>query len=86
MADEDVKIVIKQKGTIPVYTKTKVGVAEVYHDESLKGKGTGADPLGVSDEIMEEIENAGKVDDVRVNGVSVVENKIANVWKSIYSM
>ena len=79
MADEDVKIVIKQKGTIPVYTKTKVGVAEVYHDESLKGKGTGADPLGVSDEIMEEIENAGKVDDVRVNGVSVVENKIANV-------
>lgn len=79
MADEDVKIVIKQKGTIPVYTKTKVGVAEVYHDESLKGKGTGADPLGVSDEIMEEIKNAGKVDDVRVNGVSVVENKVADV-------
>lgn len=79
MADEDVKIVIKQKGTIPVYTKTKVGVAEVHHDETLKGSGTINAPLGISDEVMEEIENAGKVDDVRVDGVSVVTNKIAEI-------
>ena len=79
MADEDVKIVIKQKGTIPVYTKTKVGVAEVHHDETLKGSGTINAPLGISDEVMEEIENAGKVDDVRVDGVSVVTDKIAKI-------
>lgn len=79
MADEDVKIVIKQKGTIPVYTKTKVGVAEVHHDETLKGSGTISAPLGISDEVMEEIENAGKVDDVRVDGVSVVTDKIAEI-------
>ena len=52
MADEDVKIVIKQKGTIPVYTKTKVGAAEVYHDKSLEGKGTVAAPLKVSEKII----------------------------------
>lgn len=79
MADEDVKIVIKQKGTIPVYTKTKVGVAEVHHDETLKGSGTINAPLGISDEVMEEIENAGKIDDVRVDGVSVVTDKIAEI-------
>ena len=79
MADEDVKIVIKQKGTIPVYTKTKVGVNEVHHDETLKGSGTTSAPLGISDEVMEEIENTGKVDDVRVDGVSVVTDKIAEI-------
>lgn len=79
MADEDVKIIIKQKGTIPVYTKTKVGKDEVYHDETLKGSGTTSAPLGISDEVMEEIENAGKIDDVQLNGVSVVVDKIANI-------
>ena len=64
--------------TVYLYNPDAAGI-HILHDESLKGKGTGADPLGVSDEIMEEIENAGKVDDVRVNGVSVVENKVADV-------
>lgn len=53
--------------------------AHVLHDDTLKGKGTGADPLGISDEIIEEIENAGKIDDVQLNGVSVVVDKIANI-------
>lgn len=106
MADEDVKIIIKQKGTIPVYTKTKVGVAEVHHDESLEGKGTVIDPLKVSENIIVDIDSRvektsqadkvygtdaqgnqttydvdgfGKVDDVLVNGTSVVTNKIAEV-------
>ena len=55
MADEDVKIVIKQQGTIPVYTKTKVSVDEVHHDESLEGKGTVAAPLKVSEKIIVDI-------------------------------
>ena len=106
MADEDVKIIIKQKGTIPVYTKTKVGTGEIYHDESLEGKGTVADPLKVSEEIIVDIDSRvektseadkvygtdsegnqtvydkgsfGQVDDVLVNGTSVVTNKIAEV-------
>lgn len=106
MADEDVKIVIKQKGTIPVYTKTKVGAAEVYHDKSLEGKGTVGDPLKVSEKIIVDIDSRvektdeadkiygtdsqgnqtiydkdsfGQVDDVLVNGTSVVTDKIAEV-------
>ena len=55
------------------------GGASIVHDETLKGKGTNANPLGISDEVMEEIENAGKVDDVQLNGVSVVVDKIANI-------
>lgn len=55
------------------------GGASVHHDDTLKGSGTISDPLGISDEVMEEIENAGKVDDVRVDGVSVVTNKIAEI-------
>lgn len=64
--------------TVYLYNPDAAGI-HILHDDTLKGKGTGADPLGVSDEIMEEIANAGKVDDVRVNGVSVVENKVADV-------
>ena len=64
--------------TVYLYNPDAAGI-HILHDDTLKGKGTGADPLGVSDKIMEEIENAGKVDDVRVNGVSVVENKVADV-------
>ncbi len=106
MAGEDVKIVIKQKGTIPVYTKTKVGVAEVHHDESLEGKGTVIDPLKVSETIIVNIDSRvektdeadkiygtdsqgnqtiydkdsfGQVDDVQLNGVSVVVDKVANI-------
>lgn len=53
--------------------------ASIVHDETLKGKGTGADPLGISEEILEQIAEAGKVDDVQLNGTSVVVNKIANI-------
>ncbi len=63
---------------IYLYNPDATGVT-VLHDETLKGKGTGADPLGISDEIIEEIENAGKIDDVQLNGVSVVVDKIANI-------
>lgn len=51
----------------------------VNHDETLKGTGTTADPLGIADEVMELIETSGKVDDVQLNGVSVVVDKIANI-------
>lgn len=63
---------------IYLYNPDAAGI-HVLHDDTLKGKGTGADPLGISDEVMEEIENAGKVDDVQLNGVSVVVDKIANI-------
>lgn len=53
--------------------------ASIVHDETLKGKGTGADPLGISEEILEQIAEAGKVDDVQLNGTSVVVDKIANI-------
>ena len=55
------------------------GLTNVIHDETLKGQGTTASPLGLSDEIKEQIENAGKVDDVQLNGISVVVDKIANI-------
>lgn len=78
--DDEVKIIIKQKGTIPVYTSTRYGTGEVIHDETLEGKGTSNSPLKISDEILQEIEDAGKVDDVYVNGVSVLAaDKIAYV-------
>lgn len=64
--------------TVYLYNPDAGGAATI-HDETLKGKGTNADPLGISDEVMEEIENAGKIDDVRVDGVSVVTDKIAEI-------
>ena len=79
MNDDDIKIVIKQKGTIPVYTKTAVGSGKVIHDETLEGAGNASSPLKIADSIIEEIHNAGKVDDVKVDGVSVVSNKIAEI-------
>lgn len=56
MNNEDVKIVIKQKGTIPVYTSTKVGTGEIFHDNTLEGKGTSVDPLKVSESIISKID------------------------------
>lgn len=53
--------------------------ANIVHDNTFKGKGTLHDPLGISDEILEKIENAGKIDDVQLNGTSVVVDKIANI-------
>lgn len=80
MADEDVKITISQKGTIPVYTRTKMGgQTVVQHDNTLKGSGTTVTPLGISDEVMQMIQEAGKVDDVQLNGESVVVDKVANI-------
>lgn len=55
------------------------GGGSTRHDETLKGSGTISDPLGISDEVMEKIETAGKVDDVQLNGTSVVVDKIANI-------
>lgn len=55
------------------------GGITVIHDETLKGDGKSTSPLGISEEILEQIAEAGKVDDVQLNGVSVVENKIANI-------
>lgn len=61
MADEDVKITISQKGTIPVYTRTKMGGQTIIqHDTTLKGSGTTVTPLGLSDEILEKIEALNK--------------------------
>lgn len=79
MADEDIKIVIKQKGTIPVYTTTKMAGSDIITDETLSGKGTSSLPLKISEEIIQEIHNAGKVDDVKVDGQSVVVDKIAEI-------
>lgn len=53
--------------------------ANIVHDNTFKGKGTLHDPLGISDEILEKIDNAGKIDDVQLNGTSVVVDKIANI-------
>lgn len=51
---DDIKIVISQKGTIPVYTSTKVGGDSiVQHDETLSGAGTLTDPLKISQEILD---------------------------------
>ena len=82
------------------------GLPAVNHDSTLKGTGTEANPLGVADSVLQNIESKvtktteankvygtnsqgqqelydldsfGKVDDVKVNGTSVVTNKIANV-------
>lgn len=53
---------------------------KVKHDETLEGEGTSSSPLKISDEILQEIEDAGKVDDVYVNGSSVLgQDKIARV-------
>lgn len=35
------------------------GMTQVHHDDTLKGKGTSAEPLGISDEVMEKIEQGG---------------------------
>lgn len=51
---DDIKIVISQKGTIPVYTSTKVGGDSiVQHDNTLAGSGTLTDPLKISQEILD---------------------------------
>ena len=57
---ENIKIVVSQKGTIPVYTSTRVGgESEVYHDDSLSGKGTHESPIGLSQEILDKISHGG---------------------------
>ena len=55
------------------------GGGVVIHDETLEGEGTTAHPLGIAEEILEQIAEAGKVDDVQLNGTSVVVDKIANI-------
>ena len=53
---DDIKIVISQKGTIPVYTSTKVGGdLIVQHDETMTGAGTLTAPLGLSQQIIDKI-------------------------------
>lgn len=57
---DDIKVVISQKGTIPVYTSTQVGgVSNLDHDDTLKGNGTSAAPLGLSALILEKIKRGG---------------------------
>lgn len=57
---DDIKVVISQKGTIPVYTSTQVGgVSNLDHDDTLKGNGTSAAPLGISALILEKIKRGG---------------------------
>lgn len=85
---------------------TSGGLSEVIHDETLKGRGTNANPLGIATSVLNDIESRvektseadkvygtdengeqttydldsfGKVDDVLVDGTSVVENKIAEI-------
>lgn len=55
---DDVKVIITQKGTIPVYTSTQVG-GVVQHDETLQGTGSSAQPLGLSQEILSQIRRGG---------------------------
>ena len=57
---DDIKVVISQKGTIPVYTSTRVGgMPDIEHDDTLQGNGTSALPLGLSADILEEIKRGG---------------------------
>lgn len=58
MNEEDVKVVISQKGTVPVYTRTKIGVVTVIqHDDTLTGQGSASSPLGLSQEILDKIDH-----------------------------
>lgn len=75
----DIEVVLEQNCQSVETEVQQGGLTNVIHDETLKGQGTTASPLGLSDEIKEQIENAGKVDDVQLNGVSVVVDKIANI-------
>ena len=58
---EEVKIVISQKGTIPVYTSTRVGGGEasVHHDSTLQGSGSTGAPLGISQTTIDQINRGG---------------------------
>ena len=57
---DDIKIVISQKGTIPVYTSTRVGgEGSIYHDDTLSGAGSGTSPLGISQKILDKISRGG---------------------------
>ena len=86
-----------------------VGLDQVHHTDDLVGKGTRLDPLGLSEDILDNIHDVenkldkvdepdivygtdsegnqttydknsfGKVDDVLVDDISVVENKIAKI-------
>lgn len=60
MSDE-IKVIVSQKGTIPVYTSTRVGGGEanVQHDSTLKGTGSSSDLLGISTEILNKIDRGG---------------------------
>lgn len=52
----------------------------LVHDYTLQGNGTSSTPLGISQEILDRIDDVGKVNDVYVNGVSVLAaDKIAYV-------
>lgn len=58
---EEVKIIVSQKGTIPVYTSTKVGGGEsaVLHDDTLQGSGSSTQPLGIAQNILNKINRGG---------------------------
>lgn len=75
----EIKVILRQNQQGINVGIQQGGITEVIHDETLKGKGSVVSPLGLSEEILEQIADAGKVDDVRLNGVSVVEDKIANI-------
>lgn len=75
----EIKVILRQNNQGINVGVQQGGITEVIHDETLKGKGNIVSPLGISEEILEQIADAGKVDDVRLNGVSVVEDKIANI-------
>ena len=53
---DDIKVVISQKGTIPVYTQTQIGSTTIVHDDTLTGSGTSSSPLGVSRDITAKLE------------------------------
>ena len=52
-------------------------INEVFHDETLTGKGQPDNVLGVSDAVLQNIDS--KVADVQVNGTSVVTDNVADI-------
>ena len=57
---DDIKVIITQKGTIPVYTSTRVGgETDIIHDATLTGNGSSSSPLGLSQDILDQIRRGG---------------------------
>lgn len=72
---DDIKVVISQKGTIPVYTQTQTGSSIIAHDDTLTGSGTISSPLGVSDDITGKIETY------------IFEQAVAsNIWEIVHNL